>query len=574
MAITVDPARLYSLLLQTGLQNKDQITYQLLNQLIGQLATIATEVNGGSGSGGGGGSTTIINPTTILGPIEGVDNSEEAQLIQLLQSTEITGTGGDLIRGEIPTGSIDGSNKVFQTANNYVELAVYLNGVRQQVTLDYTLTTVDTFTFNGAPLPGDIVTVDYGAGGTIGPQGPPGNTGPTGTPGINGLNGVVGLDGQDGEEYFPIPGPPGRDGTTAGGFVKIYRATDQTIALNTETTLIWSNTIYDTESFFNAGDPTKLTIPTGVDGTYTIVLAPTLEVFNGTGVCELKLYRNGNIIAEASMVTTGFALVRPTPILTAQAALVAGDVLTATVYIEDSIAINHKVIGGSTLTTWAIGTMGGAGGSGGSSLTAGDGIDITSDVISVLPDGDTITVSPAGVRAVPQGWYPLDNRIFTGSSEEDFTSLITSDYDSYIIQLINVRPGTNDASIQMEFSTDNGMTWDTSSIYQFAYSWSNTGNGNAAGGGTGGTNIGIGNVNNNSGNGINGFFIIFAPLAAAVTEVEGRYGFLHSSIGWIRFLSTFWYNSATPVDAFRWKPSTGTFDGQIILYGVNGVVLS
>lgn len=569
---TVDPARLYSLLLQTGLQNKDQIQYQLLYQLIGQLAVIANLTNGGSG-GGGGGSTTIVNPTTILGLNSGEDNSEEAILLQLIQNTSIIGPGGDLIRGEIPTGDIDGSNKVYQTANAYSELAVYLNGVRQQVTLDYTLTTANTFTMNVAPLPGDIVTVDYGTGGTVGPQGPTGNPGTPGTPGINGLNGIVGLDGIDGEDAFPIPGPPGRDGIAVSGRVKIYPTSDRTISTNTEITLSWAAELYDSDAFWSVGSPTKIIIPALLGGTYVINIQIQLEVFTGTGLCRIKLYRNGIEYASSGMDTTGFATVRPTAILSAQGQFDADDELTATIYIEDSISGIHKIISGSAVTNFSIGTLGGAGG-GGSSLTAGDGIDITSDVISVLPDGDTIIASPVGVRAVPQGWYPLDNRIFTGSSEEDFTSLITSDYDSYIIQLINVRPGTNDVSIQMEFSTDNGMTWDTSSIYQFAYSWSNTGNGNAAGGGTGGTNIGIGNVNNNSGNGINGFFIIFAPLAAAVTEVEGRYGFLHSSIGWIRFLSTFWYNSATPVDAFRWKPSTGTFDGQIILYGVNGVVLS
>jgi hypothetical protein len=74
------------------------------------------------------------------------------------------GTGsGNLIYGEIPTGTVNGANKAFTTANTYRpnQLSVFLNGVRQRRTNDYTETSNQAFSFVVAPVLGDILTVDY-----------------------------------------------------------------------------------------------------------------------------------------------------------------------------------------------------------------------------------------------------------------------------------------------------------------------------------------------------------------------------------------------------------------------------
>ncbi len=66
------------------------------------------------------------------------------------------------IYGEIPSGTIDGSNKVFTLANTPTvgTVRVYLNGLRQSVTGDYTIVG-GTLTFVNAPLSGDILVADY-----------------------------------------------------------------------------------------------------------------------------------------------------------------------------------------------------------------------------------------------------------------------------------------------------------------------------------------------------------------------------------------------------------------------------
>jgi|SRR5215471_1264042 len=79
-----------------------------------------------------------------------------------------SGTGGGgtttvITWGETPTGAIDGTNKVYTSASAYVSgsIAVYLNGVRQRRTNDYSETTSTTFTMVNAPLAGDLMSIDY-----------------------------------------------------------------------------------------------------------------------------------------------------------------------------------------------------------------------------------------------------------------------------------------------------------------------------------------------------------------------------------------------------------------------------
>lgn len=76
-------------------------------------------------------------------------------------------TAAQHIYNEVATGTIDGSNTVFTTAATFTtgKLRVYLNGVRQILGDDYTVTDVDEITFTFAPkaAPGnpDVVTFDY-----------------------------------------------------------------------------------------------------------------------------------------------------------------------------------------------------------------------------------------------------------------------------------------------------------------------------------------------------------------------------------------------------------------------------
>jgi hypothetical protein len=66
---SVDPNRLYSALLNTGLQSKNNPLYQVIYNLIGAINTINDEVNGIGSTSGGTGSTGAIGPQGIQGVI-------------------------------------------------------------------------------------------------------------------------------------------------------------------------------------------------------------------------------------------------------------------------------------------------------------------------------------------------------------------------------------------------------------------------------------------------------------------------------------------------------------------------
>jgi hypothetical protein len=68
-----------------------------------------------------------------------------------------------MVWGETPVGTIDGVNRTFTSANAYSPgfLAVYLNGLRQRRSADYTETSTQAFQFVNAPLPGDSISIDY-----------------------------------------------------------------------------------------------------------------------------------------------------------------------------------------------------------------------------------------------------------------------------------------------------------------------------------------------------------------------------------------------------------------------------
>ncbi len=78
----------------------------------------------------------------------------------------ISGGGGGFsptvrVSSEVPTGAIDSSNTTFTTANAYDGLEVMLNGLQQQVEVDYEEVTSTTFMFAVAPITDDLVTVNY-----------------------------------------------------------------------------------------------------------------------------------------------------------------------------------------------------------------------------------------------------------------------------------------------------------------------------------------------------------------------------------------------------------------------------
>jgi len=208
--MSFDISRLQTQLNNTGLQNKNTPLYQFLNQLLNNLKNIDSTVNNVVNNP----AAPITNLTQILQSIALGDDNSNNDNNDLFVPGSQSGSAQNisiLFSGEVPTGLINSSNKLFTTAHTYLTgfLAPYLNGVRQLITEDYTETSPTTFTFVNAPITGDIVLVDYvqvaGISGTAGSQG---------IQGIQGLSGntIFGEDGIDGQDGFSIPGSGGSGG--------------------------------------------------------------------------------------------------------------------------------------------------------------------------------------------------------------------------------------------------------------------------------------------------------------------------------------------------------------------------
>jgi hypothetical protein len=108
-------------------------------------------VNAAGASGGAG----VLQVTAIA-----------ANTITLLNPAPPTAGSMDLsplIWGETPSGNTNGLNRTFTSAYPYNSnfLGVFLNGVRQRLTNDYTQTGAQSFQFLNAPSPGDTVSIDY-----------------------------------------------------------------------------------------------------------------------------------------------------------------------------------------------------------------------------------------------------------------------------------------------------------------------------------------------------------------------------------------------------------------------------
>ncbi len=106
------------------------------------------------------GSSRFLHPVTpgfLLSEVQGLLTASETLVVQAIA------TGTYFHINEVPTGLINGSNTNYTLAANPnpdTSLEVYLNGVKLQVTTDYTLSGT-TLTMLIAPETGMILQVNY-----------------------------------------------------------------------------------------------------------------------------------------------------------------------------------------------------------------------------------------------------------------------------------------------------------------------------------------------------------------------------------------------------------------------------
>lgn len=192
-----------------------------------------------------------------------------------------------IIVGEVPSGSVNGSNATFTLARAYIagSLEVMINGIAQARTTHFTETTPASgiFTMGDAPLTGDIITVNYQY-----------NLNPSSN--ADTVDGIHANATATANQLFPLDSNAKLPNTITNTTptCKIYRATATSIANNSWVSVPFDTEAWDTHNMHdNSTNNSRITIPAGQDGTY-IISGQIQFALNASGGRGVRFKFNGN----------------------------------------------------------------------------------------------------------------------------------------------------------------------------------------------------------------------------------------------------------------------------------------
>lgn len=201
---------------------------------------------------------------------------------------------------------------------------------------------------------------------------------------------------------------------------------------------------------------------------------------------------------------------------------------------------------------------------------SGPGIAVTDGHLAVW-DGTSGTAIKDG--GAPSGGGPVEQHTASSSASLDFTTCISSTYDEYIFEFVNVIPATDSVSLWMRMSTDGGSSY-ASSSYRFRY-WAFAA-GSATAGSDSASQIELTRSELDSTSslyGLTGWLRLFSPLSTSLRKmVMGEFFFLQDGAGTPPFelsKSGGSYDSATAVNAVQFLTESGNIaSGAIRCYGI------
>lgn len=184
--------------------------------------------------------------------------------------------------------------------------------------------------------------------------------------------------------------------------------------------------------------------------------------------------------------------------------------------------------------------------------------------------------APGGGGGGTSGLPMLEAHTASASATLDFTSFISSTYDDYMIELIQVIPATNDVQFIMRMGTGAGPTWDSGANYGWNVFITRAG-GSATNGAEGGaTAIGLSygaggtlGLSNSTNWGYNGTMRLFAPQSAIYKRVVFDASHLDAEPFRIRCIGKGSYEVSTAATGVRFLFSSGNIASGIIrIYGI------
>jgi hypothetical protein len=358
--------------------------------------------------------------------------------------------------------------------------------------------------------------------------------------------------------------------TVAATATEATLSTNQTFTSGVEAAISFNGVTYDTSTMWSAGSPTRLTASIG--GKYLV--NALVEWATGlSGTVHTRVYKNGILVYENTEVGADLSSGNEYHGVTTVVSLTPAD------YIELKILV--------TLLA------------GGSINAIGNGIWFQAALESpqVGPQGPAGPTGPQGIQGVPgatipvgdEGWedaiytYPMSTGVGGPSSglvlvEEhtaaaatslNFTTGITSAYDDYFIEIVNLVNGSA-ATFFFRCSTTGGASWDIGNNYNWSYQY-NFATSNGAIGVNTDTAINWRNSTTTlAANGSwNGGFRLQSPGSALFKAFVGQLSFHDGTTGLIFLHGGGEYQITTAVNAFQVGVSAGTFNGTVRLYGLS-----
>lgn len=166
----------------------------------------------------------------------------------------------------------------------------------------------------------------------------------------------------------------------------------------------------------------------------------------------------------------------------------------------------------------------------------------------------------------------LETQTASSSATLNFTSCVSSTYDTYMIVLDDVLPASNTVKLQMRMSTNGGSSYDSSSIYGYASLIWRAG-GSATSGEEGGQSqiniIDYNMANDANWPGLTGVLYLVNPNSAKYKQVWGQVAYIEANPNRIGLQTRGSYESTTAVNAFQFYFSSGNIaSGTIRVYGV------
>ena len=163
----------------------------------------------------------------------------------------------------------------------------------------------------------------------------------------------------------------------------------------------------------------------------------------------------------------------------------------------------------------------------------------------------------------------------SGASTSVFTSSIDSTYPLYIFVGTNIGPGTDNATLYFDASTDGGSSYGVTATNNSTRSYAYEATGNAFGYASYHLNqsdsswtlaVSMGNA---ADEGSAFLLYLFNPSDTTyVKHVICQSNDVHMGDAHFKYLTNGYFNTTSAINAIKFKPSTGVFDTTIKMYGV------